>query len=636
MNGICGECGEQNAPGSQFCASCRAYLGWDATTQHPASPTTGPPTPITGPASPVTPPRRSPDDPTQGRFRLSVPGRAVSVAATGEPAVLTVLVANTSSIVDGYAVLATSVPGWLHVESDQPRLLPGTEASLTVRLRAVAPAPVLAQQLRIGLVVRSLSQAPAYADLPLELTVPALEVPIRLRAEPRLLRIRDRAAGEFSVVAENPGNRPARLTFAGSDPELAVGFRFHPESLQVGPGASGTVRVEVTAPGPLPGEEISRQLTVTATDGGRSTETQVTLQQGHGVSALANVAVRVEPSLIRVSDADGADVQVVLDNRRGSSGLRLTLEGRDPEQAMRLSFGSAVVDLAPGQISSVPLRLDAWRPAPGQEITRPFTVTVSDGRSSVDAGGSLVQSSSRPAIESLAVRLDPSILRLSNQRRGTVGVTVDNRGGAQPVRVWLRGDDPENVVRFGFVPDVLDIPAGQLGHTRVSLDAPRPPARQEATRPFNVVASDGRTDVVASGTLIQRTGDRRPIARAVWTLLGALAMMVAPFQVWLADRGLRGVDLTPSVFSISAPLGGFEDLISLGLGLGALGLLALLGLIGARGRLTRFAAVIGALGLIALFVFLAVRGIGETPGAGALVGLAGCIAAYVGGRLVRR
>ncbi len=593
--------------------------------------------PTSAPASPPTPPRRLPDDPTEGRFRLSVPSHAVSVAATGEVAVLTVLVTNTSAIVDGYAVVATSVPGWLNVESDQPRLLPRTEAPLTIRLRAVAPAPVLAQQLRVRLVVRSLSQAPAYADLPIELTVPAIDVAVRLRAEPRLLRIRDRPGGEFTVVAENPSNRPARLSFAGSDPELAVRFTFEPESLQVGPGANGSVRVVVAAPGPLPGEEISRQLTVIATDGGRRTvETQVTMQQGHGVPALTALAVRIEPSLVRVTDADGADVQVVLDNRRGSSGLRLSLEGRDPEQAMRLGFATAVVDLAAGELLAVPLRLDAWRPQPGQQISRPFTVAVSDGRSTTEAAGSLVQSASRPAIESLSVRLDPSVLRLINQRRGTVTATVDNRGGAQPVRVWLKGDDPENVVRFGFTPDVLDVQAGQIGQARVSLEAPRPPARQESTRPFTIVASDGRTDVTAAGTLILRTGDRRPIARALWTVIGALAMMVSPFGIWWADRGLRGVELTPSVFSLSGSLGGLEDILSLGLGLAGLGLLALLGLIGAKGRLTRLAAVLGALGLIALFVFLGVRGSAETPGPGAIIGLAGCIAAYIGGRLVRR
>jgi hypothetical protein len=57
--------------------------------------------------------------------------------------------------------------------------------------------------------------------------------------------------------------------FAGSDPELAVGFRFEPAMLEVAPAATGSVLVSVTAAGPEPGQEISRPLTITALDGNR-------------------------------------------------------------------------------------------------------------------------------------------------------------------------------------------------------------------------------------------------------------------------------------------------------------------------------------------------------------------------------
>jgi hypothetical protein len=90
------------------------------------------------------------------------------------------------------------------------------------------------------------------------------------------------------------------------------------------------------------------------------------------------------------------------------------------------------VDLGPGQVRAVSLRLDSWRPPPGQEWTRQFTITASDGYTSVDASGSLVQTSSRAAIEMLGVRLDPSVLRLSG-RRGVLRATIDNRNGAQPI-----------------------------------------------------------------------------------------------------------------------------------------------------------------------------------------------------------
>ena len=43
------------------------------------------------------------------------------------------------------------------------------------------------------------------------------------------------------------------------------------------------------------------------------------------------------------------------------------------------------------------LRLDSWRPPPGQEWIRQFTVTASDGYTTVDTSGSLVQASSPAA-----------------------------------------------------------------------------------------------------------------------------------------------------------------------------------------------------------------------------------------------
>ena len=216
-----------------------------------------------------------------------------------------------------------------------------------------------------------------------------------------------------------------------------------------------------------------------------------------------------------MQDADGAIVQVVVDNRRGQSGLRLFLEGRDAERAIGFTFTPPVVDVGPGQRQSVNVRLDSWRPAPGQEWTRQFTITASDGRMSVEGSGSLFQASSRAAIELLGIRLEPSVLRLANRRRGMLRATVDNRNGAQPVRVSLRGDDPESIIRFIFKPGVLDVPPGRVAATAVTLTTPRPRGGLELTRPFRITASDGRTSVEGSGSLLQAS----PRARRWWRWL---------------------------------------------------------------------------------------------------------------------
>ena len=168
-----------------------------------------------------------------------------------------------------------------------------------------------------------------------------------------------------------------------------------PAELEVGPATTGAVRVVVVAPIPAPGEEVTRSLTVTANDGSRYVEAPITFQQSASVSAMTTLSLRVEPSIVQVQDTDGAIVQVVVDNRRGQSGLRLFLEGHDPERAIDFSFTPPVVDVGSGQMQPVNVQLASRRPQPGQELTRQFTITASDGRTSVEGAGSLVQASSR-------------------------------------------------------------------------------------------------------------------------------------------------------------------------------------------------------------------------------------------------
>ena len=134
-------------------------------------------------------------------------------------------------------------PSWLILEPTQVSLLPGAEDGLPVRLRVVADTLVPAQQFRLVLRINSLSQAPAHQDLPVLVTVPVVDAPVRLRAEPRLIRVRDHDTAACTVAVDNSSsNRVARLQFSGSDPELAVEFRFEPPILEVGPGATGSVR----------------------------------------------------------------------------------------------------------------------------------------------------------------------------------------------------------------------------------------------------------------------------------------------------------------------------------------------------------------------------------------------------------
>jgi hypothetical protein len=665
---VCDRCGEVNPIGTVSCVNCHAFLAWDQVEsderpegEQPTGQKSREPhgvseqnvetrvapricVPATAPdtdRNPASPTRHNvPTDSTEGLFRIIAEQREVAVPATGEPAVLSLRIMNTSAIVDSYDVEAASAPRWLQVESIQIRLLPGSEEAPAIRMRVASPSPVPAQRVQVMLGIRSIRQATAHAVVPVVITVPVLEVPIRLQAEPAVLRVRDRDGATFTVVVDNSSsNRPVQLRFAGWDPELAVGFRFEPPVLEVGPAASASVVVTVTAARPGPRQQISRALTVSALDGSRRVDTVITFVQAASASPMSTLGVRIEPSIVRLQDADGTTLQVILDNRRGHSGIRLFLDGSDPERATRATFSPAIVDLGPGQVRAVSLRLDSWRPPPGQEWTRQFTVTASDGYSSAEALGSLLQSSSRAAIETLAVRLDPSVLRLSG-RRGGLRALIDNRNGTQPIRVTMRGDDPENIVRFTFAPGILDIPPGQVASSSVTLTTSWAPAGDEVTRPFVILASDGRFEVQADGSIIQSSAERRPLARLLLTLFGALAMILGALLPWWAVSDQRGVDLNvdsfAQVFGFSVDLQGAVSSISVGLVIMAVAILMIFGLTGRSGRLSRVAALLAAMLLIGTFVTVAVAGGDIMPARGAILVLAGCVAGYIGGLLVRR
>lgn len=380
--------------------------------------------------------RNVPPGGPEGLFRITAEQREVVLPATGEPTVLLVQVLNTSAIIDGYSVEALDAPQWLKIESGQVRVLPDSEEPLPVTMRVAPPTKVPAQQIKITLLIRSANQAPAQARLPLLVTVPVLDEPVRLRAEPSVIRVLDHDSATCMLIADNSGsNRPVQLHLVGSDPKLAVHFLLEPHILEVGPAAWASARVTVTTARPEPGQEISRQLTLTALDGDRRVDTPITFVQA-------------------------------------TSALPMSL---------------------PLQPESVPT---------------------------------------------------------------------------------------------------------------------------------------------------QSSEERRPLARLLLTLFGALAMILGALLPWRAGSEQRGVDLNAATFArtfdFRINLRGAESSISVGLVIMALGLLMIFGVGGRSGRLSRVAAVVGAILLIGTFVTFALAGDDIMPARGALLVLGGCIAAYIGGLLVKR
>lgn len=130
------------------------------------------------------------------------------------------------------------------------------------------------------------------------------------------------------------------------------------------------------------------------------------------------------------------------------------------------------------------------------------------------------------------------------------------------------------------------------------------------------------------------------MARLLLTLFGALAMILGALLPWWAVGGQRGVDLSvhsfAQAFGFNVDLRGAESSISVGLAIMALAILMIFGLTGRSGRLSRIAGLLGAILVIGTFVAVAVAGGDIMPGRGAILALAGCIAGYIGGLLVKR
>ena len=155
-----------------------------------------------------------------------------------------------------------------------------------------------------------------------------------------------------------------------------------------------------------------------------------------------------------------------------------------------------------------------------------------------------------------------------------------------------------------------------------------------------IMATDGRSEAQTNGSIVQSSSSRRPIARALFTLLGGLAMIFGAFRPWRAVSEQLGVgidaDQLAQLFGFTINLGGFERFLSVGLALAGLGVVAMFGLTGRSGRLTRLAAFLGALLVIGVLVTFVIAGDDGFPGRGAVLALAGCISAYIGGMLIKR
>ena len=264
-------------------------------------------------------------------------------------------------------------------------------------------------------------------------------------------------------------------------------------------------------------------------------------------------------------------VRLTIGNQAGRQWATVRLDAADPERLVHAGWSASEVRVPPGGSTDVDVRLTCPAIEPGTEVMREVALVASDGQRTARTPVTLRQSASVSPMTTLAVRLDPSVVRLSNRRRGSSAVIVDNGQGRAPIRVWLRGDDPENVLAFTFTPAELEIPAGQSVTSRMTFSAPRAPSGREITRSFTVAATDGRSAATNTGSIIQSASDRRPWARVLLTIGGAVAILLG-VMLPFADRVVTALGLDDDAVeqalrqrNLQVELGDLPGLLSVGL-----------------------------------------------------------------------
>ena len=340
---------------------------------------------------------------------------------------------------------------------------------------------VPAQELSVVLRVSNSNGRSTHRDLPVAVTVPVVASPLAIRAEPRQLRVRDAAPGVCRVVVGNSGtNRWAQVRLSATDPEQVVRTTWTSPQLQVPPGGEESTQVRFDAPPPDPGGEITRTVTLTVHEGHRTAETAVTLTQVASHPAIDLLELRLEPSVLRLGGRRRGRLTAVVDNRRGTTPVGVSLTGQDPEKSLGFKIAPGSLQVGPGQAASAQVTVTAPHTPPGQEVVRALTISATDGRADTSVEGRVIQlASSRRGIARIVLTVLGGLLML-------LGSIAHSRGGHQRNSAFdltaatHHGRDSREALVVGLP----GAPAGgRHAEHRLHRAVPRGPCRAHGLRP---------------------------------------------------------------------------------------------------------------------------------------------------------
>jgi hypothetical protein len=281
----------------------------------------------------------------------------------------------------------------------------------------------------------------------------------------------------------------------------------------------------------------------------------------------------------------------------------------------------------------------------------------------------------------VTLRLDPSVIRQTDQAEAELTVRVDNRRGARDRRLHFFGRDPDGQLRFGFAQQPLHVRAGEQADVRATISAPLPRPGERIERPFSVMCSDGIVESQATGNFgllasappegapqppafvastpsdeVGATESQSEVARArskilpilrwALTLLGGVLVVTGAIRPWFSggpSYAVNGLLELPQIIGLN-PLDDAETIAKVEqltqpagrLLVLILAVILLLGLLPTSGRLTVIAGVLAA-GLMTGYVVYAMTALTSTgPAYGSILVVAGGALGAIGGLFPKR
>lgn len=243
------------------------------------------------------------------------------------------------------------------------------------------------------------------------------------------------------------------------------------------------------------------------------------------VASVKQAEVTLAPAAPATFEVDVKNDSTIVDS--------YTIHAADPPPWLLVTHGEA--NLLPGVLRTVPVTLSV---KPGVMAVAQRVTVLLYVRSGVDATRatplSIVVSVPRSGPAATVVA-QPNLIRLEDATDGSFRLRLDNRAANFDRSYVLSGTDPEGVVRLGFVPTTVDVPAGGDAEATVRFTAPAPPPGKELSRQVTVTATDADGQVAVTVTVAQKTSpppESQPVR-----------IRLEPAQVAMVDRTAAQVNV---------------------------------------------------------------------------------------------